>query len=88
MKTIWTQDIKDSKSKADYEQALRASPHIQKLLSILEAREKELLSQLISSPKGEAWSDRQTHLSGRLYDLKEIQELLNFNRPLKEITNG
>jgi hypothetical protein len=83
VKTIWTQDFKDLQSKQDYEVALRANPYISKLRDILEARDRELCSQLISIPEGEAWQFKQIHLQGRLFDLRETLELLTFNRPNK-----
>lgn len=79
MKTVWTDDLKDTAAKADFEQGLKNSIYLKKLLSILEARERDLTSQLISPPSGEAWAYKQAHLQGRLFDLKDIQQLLTFD---------
>lgn len=79
MKTIWFQGIKDPDKRAAFEQGLRSSTlALGRLHEILEGREKELTSQLISTPDGESWAFKQAHLSGRLFDLREIKDLISF----------
>lgn len=80
MKSIWFQDLKDPSLKKDHISGLRHNPYINQLRDILEDREKELVTKLISTPEGDAWPYAQAHLNGRLFDLREVLSLLNFDQ--------
>lgn len=80
MKAIWTQTIKDPDQKTAYVSGLKHDIYIKQLRDILEDKERELVTSLISPPKDSVWPYAQAHLDGRLYDLRAILDLLNFDQ--------
>lgn len=79
MKSIWTDGITDKDLRQTHIAGLQNNGYIKQLRDILEDREQELVTKLISTPEDGSWPHKQAHLNGRLYDLREILSLLNFD---------
>jgi hypothetical protein len=78
---VWTKHLKDSQSKTDLENTVRASrTALERLYQILEEKEGVVLRTEITLSDFDQpnWAHKQAFRNGQRAALKEIRELLEF----------